>query len=105
MFAVRVGLQKFNIEPDMLIGHSLGEYAALVAAESITFKEGLEVVSARGRAMASLAVEDNGTMAAVSAPIDKVEEILATIDTDALVPLIAALSSAGAESGGFCAGW
>jgi acyl transferase domain-containing protein/NAD(P)-dependent dehydrogenase (short-subunit alcohol dehydrogenase family)/uncharacterized ubiquitin-like protein YukD len=73
-------METYHIRPDMLIGHSLGEYAALVAAGSITFKEGLEVVSARGRAMSQLEVDDNGCMAAVSAPIEKVEEILAGID-------------------------
>ena len=66
--------------PQMMIGHSLGEYAALVTSGALSFKEALEVVSARGHAMAALKVEDNGCMAAVSAPIAQVEEILSTVD-------------------------
>ena len=73
-------LQKYGFEPDMVIGHSLGEYAALVAAGVMTFAEALEVVSARGREMTKVSMEDNGCMAAVSAPLAEVERILTTID-------------------------
>ena len=73
-------LQKYGFEPDMVIGHSLGEYAALVAAGVLTFAEALEVVSARGREMVKVSMDDNGCMAAVSAPLAEVERILKTID-------------------------
>ena len=73
-------LQKYGFEPDMVIGHSLGEYAALVAAGVLTFAEALEVVSARGREMVKVSMEDNGCMAAVSAPLNEVERIIQTID-------------------------
>jgi len=73
-------LDSHHIHPEMLIGHSLGEYAALVAASALTFKEALEIVSARGHAMSALEVEDNGCMAAVLAPIDEVQKIISTID-------------------------
>ena len=73
-------LQKYGFEPDMVIGHSLGEYAALVAAGVLTFAEALEVVSARGREMSKVSMDDNGCMAAVSAPLAEVERILTTID-------------------------
>jgi acyl transferase domain-containing protein len=73
-------LQKYGFEPDMVIGHSLGEYAALVASGVLTFAEALEVVSARGREMVKVSMEDNGCMAAVSAPLVEVERILKTID-------------------------
>lgn len=72
-------MQKYGFEPDMVIGHSLGEYAALVAAGVLTFPEALEVVSARGREMTKIKMDDNGCMAAVSAPLEKVEAILQTI--------------------------
>ena len=62
------------------MGHSLGEYGALVAAGVLSFADALEAVSARGREMAHLSVEDNGAMAAVSAPIDEVERMLSEID-------------------------
>ena len=59
--------------PDMVMGHSLGEYGALVAAGVLSFADALEAVSARGREMASVSIGDNGAMAAVSAPIDEVD--------------------------------
>lgn len=73
-------LKKFGFQPDMVIGHSLGEYAALVAAGTLTFAEALEVVSARGREMTRVSMEDNGCMAAVSAPIVETERLLKTVD-------------------------
>ena len=72
-------LEKFGFKPDMVIGHSLGEYAALVAAGVLSLTEALQVVSARGQEMTKVAVDDNGCMAAVSAPLAEVERILKTI--------------------------
>lgn len=73
-------MAKFGFTPDLVVGHSLGEYAALVAAGVLSFPEALEVVSNRGRAMAKVSSDDNGCMAAVSAPLSDVERILKTID-------------------------
>jgi malonyl CoA-acyl carrier protein transacylase len=73
-------LNKFGFKPDMVIGHSLGEYAALVAAGVLDLSEALQVVSARGQEMAKVAATDNGCMAAVSAPLEEVERILKGID-------------------------
>ncbi|HPS47987.1 MAG TPA: SDR family NAD(P)-dependent oxidoreductase [Flexilinea sp.] len=73
-------LQKYGIEPDLVMGHSLGEYAALVTAGVLTFAEALEVVCARGQEMSKIKVDDPGCMAAVSAPIEKVEEVIQSID-------------------------
>ncbi len=72
-------LGAYGIEPDMTMGHSLGEYGALVASGSLTFEEALEAVSARGRGMTRVAVKDTGKMAAVFAPLAEVERILKTI--------------------------
>jgi acyl transferase domain-containing protein/acyl carrier protein/NAD(P)-dependent dehydrogenase (short-subunit alcohol dehydrogenase family) len=72
-------LAAFGIQPDMTMGHSLGEYGALVASGALPFQDALEAVSARGRGMTSVAMEDNGRMAAVFAPIPEVERILKTI--------------------------
>jgi len=72
-------MEKYGFVPDMVIGHSLGEYAALVAAGVMSFAQALEVVSARGQEMTKLKMEDNGCMAAVSAPLGKVEEVLQSI--------------------------
>jgi len=72
-------LAAYGIEPDFTIGHSLGEYGALVAAGGLPFVDSLEAVSARGRGMTQVAMEDNGRMAAVFAPLEEVERILGTI--------------------------
>ena len=51
-------LAAYGIRPDMTMGHSLGEYGALVASGSLTFGNALRAVSARGRGMTQVAVED-----------------------------------------------
>jgi acyl transferase domain-containing protein/NAD(P)-dependent dehydrogenase (short-subunit alcohol dehydrogenase family) len=73
-------LAAYGIEPDFTMGHSLGEYGALVAAGGLPFVDSLEAVSARGRGMTQVTMEDNGRMAAVFAPIEEVEKILKTIN-------------------------
>ncbi|HXY38727.1 MAG TPA: acyltransferase domain-containing protein [Vicinamibacteria bacterium] len=73
-------LAAYGVEPDIVIGHSLGEYAALVAAGALPFADALEAVSARGREMSRVSVGDHGRMAAVFAPLPEIERILATID-------------------------
>ncbi|HYL46025.1 MAG TPA: beta-ketoacyl synthase N-terminal-like domain-containing protein, partial [Candidatus Limnocylindrales bacterium] len=73
-------LAAYGIEPDFTMGHSLGEYGALVAAGGIPFADALEAVSARGREMTRFSPEDKGLMAAVFAPLKEIEQILKTID-------------------------
>ena len=73
-------ISRYGFKPDYVLGHSLGEYAALVASGALSFGEALEVVSACGREMVKLSVEDNGCMAAVSAPLPEVEKILSNIE-------------------------
>src|ERR1035441_10112932 len=73
-------LAAYGIQPDMTMGHSLGEYGALIASGGLPFADALEAVSARGREMTRVSVEDNGKMAAVIAPLDEIERILKTID-------------------------
>ena len=73
-------LAAYGIRPDMTMGHSLGEYGALVASGALPFPEALEAVSARGRGMTSVAMKDNGRMAAVFAPLNEIERILKTIN-------------------------
>ena len=72
-------LGEFGLEPDMVMGHSLGEYGALVAAGVLTFAEALEAAAARGREMSRVSFGDNGAMAAVMAPVDFVIEELKAI--------------------------
>jgi [acyl-carrier-protein] S-malonyltransferase len=67
--------------PDMVAGHSLGEFSALVAAGALSFEDGLKLVSARAQAMQKACELNPSTMAAVIAlPDEKVEEICAGID-------------------------
>jgi acyl transferase domain-containing protein/NAD(P)-dependent dehydrogenase (short-subunit alcohol dehydrogenase family) len=73
-------LAAYGIQPDMTMGHSLGEYGALVASGALPFNEALEAVSARGRGMTHVAVEDSGRMAAVFAPLEEIERILTTVN-------------------------
>lgn len=70
---------EFN--PDMVAGHSLGEFSALVAAGALTFEDGLRLVSSRAQAMQKACELTPSTMAAVLAlPDEKVEEVCAGID-------------------------
>ena len=73
-------LAAYGIQPDMTMGHSLGEYGALVAAGALPFDDALEAVSARGREMTRVAMADNGKMAAVFAPLAEIERILKSVD-------------------------
>ena len=67
--------------PEMVAGHSLGEFSALVAAGAMDFEEGLRLVAIRAQAMQKACEAVPGTMAAVLAlPAETVEEICANID-------------------------
>lgn len=75
-----------DFQPDMVAGHSLGEFSALVAAGALSFEEGLTLVSKRALAMQKACEKQPSTMAAVLAlPDEKVEEICAGID-EVVVP-------------------
>lgn len=65
-----------DFKPDMVAGHSLGEFSALVAAGALDFEEGLKLVAIRARAMQKACETAPGTMAAILAlSSDKIEEI------------------------------
>ena len=65
-----------TLRPDMVAGHSLGEFSALVAAEALHWEDGLRLVSQRAIAMQEACELQPGTMAAVlGLPDDKVSEI------------------------------
>ena len=72
-------LSSFGIKPDVVMGHSLGEYAAAVAAGIFDFENGLKAVCTRGKVMSEIKVEDNGKMASIAAPVERVEPELARI--------------------------
>ena len=78
--AIERCLKSYGFFPDAVMGHSLGEYGALIAAGVMPFAHALEAAAARGREMTRVAFADNGAMAAVMAPLPVVEETLAAID-------------------------
>lgn len=68
-----------NFKPEMVAGHSLGEFSALVAAGGLSFEDGLQLVSTRALAMQKACELKPSTMAAVLGLDDKIiEEICAT---------------------------
>ena len=73
-------LSEYGFAPDYVMGHSLGEYGALVAAGVMPFADAVEAASARGREMTRVSFDDNGWMAAIMAPAEVVEQTLKEID-------------------------
>jgi [acyl-carrier-protein] S-malonyltransferase len=70
-------LQKNNINPSIVAGHSLGEYSALVAASSIEFKEAIRLVRKRGQYMQNATPLGIGSMAAIiSFKKENIEELI-----------------------------
>ena len=63
-----------NFKPDMVAGHSLGEFSALVANNALSFEDGLKLVSERAQAMQKACDNNPGTMAAVLALENSVVE-------------------------------
>ena len=67
-------------KPDMVAGHSLGEFSALVACGALRFEDALLLVSARAQAMQAACEQNPGTMAAIlGLPDEKVEEVCANL--------------------------
>ena len=74
-------------KPDMVAGHSLGEFSALVANGCLSFQDALKLVSIRAKAMQKACEINPSTMAAILGLDDKkVEEICASITNEIVVP-------------------
>ncbi|QPH37979.1 ACP S-malonyltransferase [Pedobacter endophyticus] len=70
-----------DFKPDMVAGHSLGEFSALVAANALSFEDGLKLVIARANAMQKACEAQPSTMAAILGLADDVvEKICAEVD-------------------------
>lgn len=75
-----------DFKPEMVAGHSLGEFSALVAAGALSFEDGLRLVAARAMAMQKACEAAPSTMAAVLNLADeKVEEVCASINGETVV--------------------
>ena len=78
--AIERALNDHGQMPDMVAGHSLGEYAALMSAGILDMDGALRASAARGTEMGSVVIDDKGLMASVMAPYDDVASILESID-------------------------
>jgi [acyl-carrier-protein] S-malonyltransferase len=74
--AVLAALRSHGYRPDFVVGHSVGEFAALAAAEALGVEEAIALVRERGLAMAAAARENPGSMAAILGLEDEVVEDL-----------------------------
>lgn len=75
-----------TFKPDMVAGHSLGEFSALVANNTLQFEDGLRLVAARANAMQAACEQNPGTMAAIINLEDsKIEEICNSIKDEVVI--------------------
>ena len=85
-----------GFNPDMVAGHSLGEFSALVAAGALTFEDGLRLVYARAMAMQKACEAAPSTMAAIIAlPDDVIEKVCGEVSTEGNVVVPANYNSPG----------
>lgn len=75
-----------SFNPSMVAGHSLGEFSALVAANALSFEDGLKLVSQRANAMQKACEIEPSTMAAILALDDETVERICTQIEDIVVP-------------------
>jgi [acyl-carrier-protein] S-malonyltransferase len=93
LFALSLALTdvafELGLEPDFVVGHSLGEYTAAVVSQAIDLDAGMRLVVERGRLMAEIQAEHPGTMAAIlGLPADTVAELCRQVtSTQGLVTL------------------
>lgn len=82
--------KKLGIKPDMVAGHSLGEFSALYSANVLDFESALELVSLRGKLMQEAGSINPGTMAAIigmdDADVDKICEEATKLINKPVVP-------------------
>lgn len=75
-----------SFKPDMVAGHSLGEFSALVANNTLQFEDGLRLVAARANAMQAACEENPGTMAAIiGMDNEKIENICSSIKNEVVI--------------------
>ena len=78
--AIEKSLNDHGLYPDMVAGHSLGEYAALMSSGIMDMDSALRAAAARGTEMGSVEIDDNGLMASVTAEYEEVAAVIESID-------------------------
>lgn len=85
--SIALALTNDSFSPDMVAGHSLGEFSSLVANKTLSFEDGLQLVYKRAMAMQRACEINPSTMAAILGLDDNVvEEICASIKDEVVVP-------------------
>ena len=96
LHSVNTALCMDDFKPDMVAGHSLGEFSALTAAGALSFEDGLKLVYARSMAMQKACEAAPSTMAAIiGLPDDVIEKICAEISKESYVVVPANYNSPG----------
>lgn len=86
LHSVAIALTLPDFQPDMVAGHSLGEFSALVASQSLKFEDALKLVAMRAMAMQKACEINPGTMAAIIGMEDEVvEQVCAEISEGIVV--------------------
>lgn len=89
IFAVQMGLakllQSWGMQPDMVMGHSVGQYAAACVAGIMSWEDGLRLISERGRIIGEL--PPGGRMLAVFAPLAEVQKEISDVEHVSLAAL------------------
>ncbi|HIK77989.1 MAG TPA: acyltransferase domain-containing protein, partial [Candidatus Poseidoniales archaeon] len=78
--AIEKLLNAHGHSPDMVAGHSLGEYAALMSSGILAMDGALRAAAARGTEMGSVDIADTGLMASIAGPFDEISRIIAEVD-------------------------
>ena len=96
LHSVSTALCLDDFKPDMVAGHSLGEFSALTAAGALTFEDGLRLVYARAMAMQKACEATPSTMAAViNLPDETIEQVCAELSKEGRVVVPANYNSPG----------
>lgn len=90
IFAIEYALfclwQSWGIRPNIVMGHSLGEYVAAAAAGVFSLEEGLKLIATRGRLMQQL--PQHGKMVSVMAPESKLEQLISSYEQKVVIAAI-----------------